>query len=61
MDAQVHVWSAARRDVRAIDRLAQRHDETERLLEAHAEQAVLDEVAARRAAAGAAGAPGVRS
>lgn len=43
-------WSVARRDVRAIDRLAERHDETERALEAHAEQAVLDEVASRRVA-----------
>lgn len=40
-------WSLARRDVRAIDRLAERHDATERASEARAEQNVLDEVAAR--------------
>lgn len=52
-------WSVARRDVRAIDRLAERHDESERALEAHAEQAVLDEVASRRVAPAApAGPPG---
>ncbi|MCR6649607.1 MAG: flagellar export protein FliJ [Cellulomonas sp.] len=48
---QAQHWSSARRDVRAIDRLAQRHDEAERALEAHTEQVVLDEVASRRAAA----------
>jgi len=42
-------WSFARRQVRAIDRLAERHDETERRLDAQAEQAALDEVAGRRA------------
>ncbi|CAM5789289.1 flagellar export protein FliJ [Cellulomonas persica] len=44
---QAQLWSHARREVRAIDRLAERHDETERALEAHAEQVTLDEVASR--------------
>ncbi len=49
VEEQTQHWSTARRDVRAIDRLAQRHEESERALEAHAEQVVLDEVASRRA------------
>lgn len=40
-------WSAARRDARALELLEERHVETERTEELHAEQLVLDEVAAR--------------
>lgn len=43
-------WSAARRDLRVVDRLAERHETAERVREEHAEQVVLDEVASRRAA-----------
>ena len=49
-------WSQARRDVRAVERLAEHHEERERLAEGRAEQHVLDEAAARRP--GGAGAPG---
>lgn len=44
---QAQQWSVARREVRAIDRLAERHEENERAAQAHAEQVVLDEVASR--------------
>jgi len=42
-------WTDARQQVRALERLEERHDETERAEEARAEQRVLDEVAGRRA------------
>ncbi|ROS25781.1 flagellar FliJ family protein [Cellulomonas sp. PhB150] len=43
-------WSVARRDARALELLEERHVATERAEELHAEQVVLDEVAARGAA-----------
>jgi flagellar FliJ protein len=49
-DRRTEVWSDARRHVRAIERLEERHDDTVRAEEARAEQLVLDEVAGRRAA-----------
>ena len=49
-------WSAARRDLRAVERLAEHHEERERLAEGRAEQRVLDEAAARRRTDG--GVPG---
>jgi flagellar FliJ protein len=50
VDARTSEWSAARRDLRVVDRLAERHETAERVREEHAEQVVLDEVASRRAA-----------
>ena len=44
------VWTAARRDARAVERLEERHDSGVRAEELHAEQVVLDEVAGRRPA-----------
>lgn len=43
-------WSAARRDARALELLEERHVATQRAEELHAEQVVLDEVAARGSA-----------
>lgn len=47
-DARRAAWSAARRDLRAVERLAEHHEERERLAEGRAEQLVLDEAASRR-------------
>ncbi|WP_129339911.1 flagellar FliJ family protein [Cellulomonas endophytica] len=44
------VWTRARRDTRAIERLEERHTEAVRAAELHAEQTALDEVAGQRAA-----------
>ncbi|MBO3084936.1 flagellar FliJ family protein [Cellulomonas fengjieae] len=41
-------WTDARQQVRALERLGERHDEAERAEEARAEQRVLDEIAGRR-------------
>lgn len=49
-DERAQTWTDARQHVRALERLEERHDETERAEEARAEQRVLDEVAGRRAA-----------
>ncbi|MBO9553083.1 flagellar export protein FliJ [Cellulomonas sp.] len=49
-ERRTEVWSDARRHVRAIERLEERHDDMVRVEEARAEQLVLDEVAGRRAA-----------
>jgi len=46
-------WSEARQQVRALERLEERHEETVRLEENRAEQKVLDEMAGRRASEGA--------
>lgn len=46
-DERRAAWSAARRDLRAVERLAEHHEERERLAENRAEQHVLDEAAAR--------------
>jgi flagellar FliJ protein len=43
-------WTGARRDTRALELLEERHDEEARTEELRGEQAVLDEVAGRRAA-----------
>ena len=43
-------WSTARRDARALELLEERHVATQRAEELHAEQVVLDEVAARGSA-----------
>lgn len=55
-DERRDAWSAARRDLRAVERLAEHHEERERLAEGRAEQHVLDEAAARRRTDG--GVPG---
>jgi len=49
-DRRADVWTDARRHVRAIERLEERHEDTVRAEDARAEQLVLDEVAGRRAA-----------
>ena len=49
-DERAEAWTEARQQVRALERLEERHDEAERLEESRAEQKVLDEVAGRRAA-----------
>ncbi|MGY4643766.1 flagellar export protein FliJ [Cellulomonas sp. URHB0016] len=49
-DRRTEVWTDARRHVRAIERLEERHDDMVRVEDARAEQLVLDEVAGRRAA-----------
>lgn len=59
VDVRTQAWSHARRETRALERLAERHEETVRLEENRAEQIVLDEVASRTATApGAPGEPG---
>lgn len=54
VDVRTQAWSHARRETRALERLAERHEETVRLEENRAEQLVLDEVASRSTAAPAA-------
>ena len=49
---RAQVWTDARQQVRALERLEERHDEAERAEAARAEQRVLDEVAGRRASTG---------
>jgi len=51
-DERTEAWSEARQQVRALERLEERHDEAERLEETRAEQKVLDEMAGRRASQG---------
>jgi flagellar FliJ protein len=51
-DERAEAWSEARRQVRALERLEERHVEAERLEETRAEQKVLDEMAGRRATQG---------
>ncbi|WP_028050720.1 flagellar export protein FliJ [Cellulomonas sp. URHD0024] len=48
-DERAETWSEARQQVRALERLEERHQEAERLEESRAEQKVLDEIAGRRA------------
>ena len=55
-DERRAAWSAARRDLRAVEKLAEHHEERERLAEGRAEQLVLDEAASRRRTDG--GVPG---
>jgi len=47
VDARAEQWTGARRDVRALERLEERHTEAWNAQEQHAEQVALDEVAAR--------------
>jgi flagellar FliJ protein len=49
-DDRAQTWTDARQQVRALERLEERHDEAERAEEARLEQLALDEVASRRAA-----------
>ncbi|WP_449386357.1 flagellar export protein FliJ [Cellulomonas soli] len=56
VDVRTQAWSHARRETRALERLAERHEETVRLEENRAEQLVLDEVAGRTSPPGLPGA-----
>ncbi|GAA3795395.1 flagellar export protein FliJ [Cellulomonas soli] len=47
VDVRTQAWSHARKETRALERLAERHEETVRIEENRAEQIVLDEVASR--------------
>jgi len=47
VDRRQEGWTAARIRTRAVERLRDKHDATEREQDEHAEQAVLDEVASR--------------
>lgn len=55
-DERAETWSEAHQQVRALERLEERHQEAERLEETRAEQKVLDEIAGRRASASSEGA-----
>lgn len=49
-DSRAQTWTDARQQVRTLERLEERHDESVRAEDARAEQRVLDELAGRRAA-----------